>query len=112
RGDVAAPRADLERDRDRPAPAAHGDDARRPALLRARHRGARGTSPGPRPGARARVSTTPTAVQPIPRGGMARLVGRRVADWLPALVVLVGMIALWEGLIRALDVQAFLLPKP
>jgi len=58
------------------------------------------------------VSTTPAAVQPVPRGGMARLVGRRVSDWLPALVVLVGVIALWEGLIRALDVQAFLLPKP
>jgi NitT/TauT family transport system permease protein len=37
---------------------------------------------------------------------------RRVADWLPAVVVLVGVIALWEILIRALDVQAFLLPKP
>jgi NitT/TauT family transport system permease protein len=58
------------------------------------------------------VSTTPTAVQPVPRGGMARLVGRRVTDWIPAVVVLVGMIALWEGLIRAYHVQAFLLPKP
>jgi NitT/TauT family transport system permease protein len=58
------------------------------------------------------VTTTPTAVQPVPRGGMARLVGRRLTDWVPALVVLVGTIALWEGLIRALDVQAFLLPKP
>jgi NitT/TauT family transport system permease protein len=58
------------------------------------------------------MSTTPAAVQPVPRGGMARLVGRRVTDWLPALVVLVGVLGLWEGLIRALDVQAFLLPKP
>ena len=58
------------------------------------------------------MTTTPTAVQPVPRGGMARLVGRRLTDWVPALVVLVGTIALWEGLIRALDVQAFLLPKP
>ena len=39
------------------------------------------------------MSTTPAAVQPVPRGGMARLVGRRVSDWLPALVVLVGVIA-------------------
>jgi len=37
---------------------------------------------------------------------------RRLVDWLPAIVVLVGVIALWEVLIRALDVQAFLLPKP
>jgi NitT/TauT family transport system permease protein len=58
------------------------------------------------------VTTTPTAVQPIPRGGMARLVGRRLTDWVPALVVLVGMVALWEGTIRAFDVQEFLLPKP
>jgi len=58
------------------------------------------------------VTTTPTAVQPVPRGGLARLVGRRVTDWLPALVVLVGTIALWELVIRAFDVQEFLLPKP
>jgi NitT/TauT family transport system permease protein len=58
------------------------------------------------------MTTTPTAVQPLPRGGMARLVGRRLTDWVPALVVLVGTIALWEGLIRAFDVQEFLLPKP
>jgi NitT/TauT family transport system permease protein len=58
------------------------------------------------------MTTTPTAVQPIPRGGLARLVGRRVTDWIPAAVVLVGIVGLWEGLIRALDVQAFLLPKP
>jgi NitT/TauT family transport system permease protein len=58
------------------------------------------------------MTTTPTAVQPVPRGGMARLVGRRVTDWLPAVVVLVGTIALWEAIIRARDVQEFLLPKP
>src|SRR6266508_3644426 len=43
---------------------------------------------------------------------MARLVGRRLTDWIPAAVVLVATIGLWEGLIRAFDVQAFLLPKP
>src|SRR2546421_1487678 len=58
------------------------------------------------------MSATPAAVQPVPRGGMARLVGRRLTDWLPAVFVLVGMIGLWEGLIRALNVQAFLLPRP
>jgi NitT/TauT family transport system permease protein len=58
------------------------------------------------------MTTTPAAVQPVPRGGMARLVGRRLTDWVPAVVVLVGTIAIWEGMIRALDVQAFLLPKP
>jgi NitT/TauT family transport system permease protein len=58
------------------------------------------------------VTTTPTAVQPIPRGGMARLVGRRLTDWIPAVIVLVATIALWEGVIRLFDVQEFLLPKP
>jgi len=37
---------------------------------------------------------------------------RRAGEWLPALVVFVVVIALWEGLIRAFDVQQFLLPKP
>ncbi|HEY3206203.1 MAG TPA: ABC transporter permease [Gaiellaceae bacterium] len=40
------------------------------------------------------------------------MVGRRLVDWLPAVVVLVGIIALWQGLIVWLDVQQFLLPKP
>ena len=43
---------------------------------------------------------------------MARLVGRRLRDWVPALVVLVGSIALLEGVIRAFNVQAFLIPRP
>jgi NitT/TauT family transport system permease protein len=58
------------------------------------------------------MTTAPTAVQPVPRGGMARLVGRRLVDWLPAAIVLVGMTGLWEALTRAFHVQDFLLPKP
>ncbi|TML46469.1 MAG: ABC transporter permease [Actinobacteria bacterium] len=54
----------------------------------------------------------PVAVQPVPRGGLGRMVGRRVVDWLPALVVFVGLVALWQGLIVWLHVQQFLLPKP
>jgi NitT/TauT family transport system permease protein len=56
--------------------------------------------------------TAPVAVQPIPRGGMARLVGRRALDWVPALVFLVLVIGLWQGLVVAFHVQRFLLPKP
>jgi NitT/TauT family transport system permease protein len=40
------------------------------------------------------------------------MVGRRLVDWLPALIVLIGIVALWQGLIVLLDVQQFLLPKP
>jgi NitT/TauT family transport system permease protein len=42
-------------------------------------------------------------------GGRA---ARQAGEWLPALVVFVVVIALWEGLIRAFHVQQFLLPKP
>ena len=41
-----------------------------------------------------------------------RLRPSAVVDWIPALVVLVLVIGLWEGLVRALHVQQFLLPKP
>ena len=50
-------------------------------------------------------STAPLAVQPVPRGGLGKLVGRRLIDWLPAVIVLVGIVALWQGLIVWLDVQ-------
>jgi len=53
-----------------------------------------------------------TVVEPIPRGTLGARVGRSVWDWMPAVVVFVGGIALWEGLVRGLDVQNFLLPAP
>ena len=56
------------------------------------------------------MSTAPTAVQPLPRGSLARSVGRRARDWVPAVIVFVVGIALWEGLVRGLDVERFLLP--
>jgi NitT/TauT family transport system permease protein len=56
--------------------------------------------------------TAPVAVQPLPRGALSRHVGSRLVDWLPAVIVLVGTLALWQGLIVWLDVQQFLLPKP
>jgi NitT/TauT family transport system permease protein len=53
-----------------------------------------------------------SVVAPVPRGTLGVRVGRRLADWAPAAVVLVLGILLWEGLVRALDVQRFLLPAP
>jgi NitT/TauT family transport system permease protein len=53
-----------------------------------------------------------TVVEPIPRGTLSARVGRNLWDWFPAVVVFVGGIALWEGLVRGLDIQNFLLPPP
>jgi NitT/TauT family transport system permease protein len=55
---------------------------------------------------------TTTVVEPIPRGTLTSRVGRNLWDWFPAVVVFVGGIALWEGLVRGLDIQDFLLPAP
>jgi len=54
----------------------------------------------------------PVAVQPLPRGRAARLVGRRLRDWLPAVVVLVVVLVGWQEAYRALAIKQFLLPKP
>ncbi|HEV2713561.1 MAG TPA: ABC transporter permease [Gaiellaceae bacterium] len=53
-----------------------------------------------------------TVVEPIPRGTLGARVGRRLGDWAPAVVVFVIAIGLWEGLVRGLDIQEFLLPPP
>ena len=53
-----------------------------------------------------------TVVEPVPRGTLGARVGRGLQDWLPAAVVFVAGIALWEGLVRGLDIQNFLLPPP
>jgi NitT/TauT family transport system permease protein len=49
-------------------------------------------------------------VLPLPRDTLARRVGRRLADWAPALGVFVLGIAAWELGVRGLGVQRFLLP--
>lgn len=51
-------------------------------------------------------------LDPVGERGAAAAVGRRVVDWLPAVVVLVAGIGLWEALVRGLNVQRFLLPAP
>jgi len=56
------------------------------------------------------MSQAPLAVQPVPRGALGRRVGRRVVDWAPAAAVFMLGIAAWEGLVRGLGIQNFLLP--
>ena len=50
-------------------------------------------------------------VEPVP-SGMFRRAGRRTRDWIPAAVVLLGGVALWQVLVDALNIQKFILPKP
>jgi NitT/TauT family transport system permease protein len=38
--------------------------------------------------------------------------GRQVGEWLPAIAFLVGSIAVWELLVRALGIKQFILPSP
>ncbi|HEX2427975.1 MAG TPA: ABC transporter permease [Gaiellaceae bacterium] len=52
-----------------------------------------------------------TIVEPVP-SGLARELGGRARDWIPAVLVFVLAIALWQGLTTAFHVQTFLLPKP
>ena len=52
------------------------------------------------------------AVAPVQGERLLSRTARSVRDWLPAVVVLVGGIALWEGLVAGLNVQRFLLPPP
>jgi NitT/TauT family transport system permease protein len=54
----------------------------------------------------------PVAVEPIPRGSVGRLVGRRLQDWIPALVVLVLMLVGWQLVVRGFHIKRFLLPAP
>jgi NitT/TauT family transport system permease protein len=54
----------------------------------------------------------PIPVEVIPRGGLGRSVGRRLRDWIPAAVVLVLGLIIWQQAIRVFHIQRFLLPKP
>ena len=53
-----------------------------------------------------------SVVAPLPRGTLGARTGRGAVDWIPAAAVLVLGILAWEGLVRVLDVQRFLLPAP
>ena len=106
--------------RGRPAAAARAGDARAPALRRADHPGPAAAPQGPRArrsgrgrdAALRRGGGAVSVVAPVPRGTLGARMGRGVVDWIPAAVVLVLGILVWEGLVRALDVQRFLLPAP
>ena len=58
------------------------------------------------------MSTQPVAVAPVPRGTLSRRVGRRAVEWLPALVVLVLVLVIWQETIAVFHIKRFLAPKP
>lgn len=58
------------------------------------------------------MSTAPAVVQPLPRGTLAGRVGRRAADWIPALAVLGAGVVVWQETLAIFHVKRFLAPKP
>lgn len=52
------------------------------------------------------TAAPPTALPP------SRSVGRRLADWAPAIAVAVGFILLWQAAVTMLGIQRFVLPAP
>ena len=58
------------------------------------------------------TSGAPAAVQPLPRGGLGRVVGRRLTNWAPAVVVLIATLAIWQEAIDLFHIKKFLLPQP
>ena len=47
-----------------------------------------------------------------PERQLGNVVGKRLVDWLPALVVFVLAIGAWQGIVVGFHIQRFLLPKP
>jgi NitT/TauT family transport system permease protein len=58
------------------------------------------------------MTSQPVAVAPIPRGALSQRVGRSALDWLPAAVVLVLVLVIWEATIAVFDIKRFLAPQP
>jgi NitT/TauT family transport system permease protein len=52
-----------------------------------------------------------SVAHPLPRGVLLRGVGRRLREWVPALLVFALGIAAWQWLVPALGIQKFLLPR-
>jgi NitT/TauT family transport system permease protein len=50
--------------------------------------------------------------QPTRQGTVLRSVGTRLVDWVPAIVVFLAAIAVWQLSIDIFNIQRFLLPKP
>ena len=58
------------------------------------------------------MTAQPVVVAPVPRGALSRRVGRRALDWVPAAVVLVLALVIWQESIAVFDIKRFLAPQP
>ena len=58
------------------------------------------------------MSAQPVPVAPLAPNGVVTMLGKRVRDWAPALVVLVAFFLVWEAIVKLAHVQRFLLPAP
>jgi NitT/TauT family transport system permease protein len=58
------------------------------------------------------VSAQPVVVAPVPRGALSQRVGRRALDWLPAALVLVLVLVIWQASIAVFHIKRFLAPQP
>lgn len=59
------------------------------------------------------TTAAPSVGVPVPpRPGRAARLGRTVRWYAPAIAVFVGVIVLWEVVVRSLEVRAFILPPP
>jgi NitT/TauT family transport system permease protein len=58
------------------------------------------------------LSSAPVAVQAVPRGAVVGRVGRRLLDWVPAVVVLVVVLVVWQESIAVFHIKKFLAPQP
>src|SRR5687767_14094037 len=56
--------------------------------------------------------TAAEAATPVGAGGLSVGLGRRLRDWGPAAILLVGLLVAWEVTVRALGIKQFILPSP
>jgi NitT/TauT family transport system permease protein len=58
------------------------------------------------------VTAQPVGVAPVRRGALPRRVGRRALDWVPAVLVFVFALVIWQESIQVFHIKRFLAPQP
>ena len=76
------------------------------------HGGSGRPAPRAERGGRPLSATSPVPAAPVAGEALLGRTMRGLRGWIPAVIVFVLGIALWEGYVKAFDVQRFLLPPP